>query len=274
MQPPLVRLFLVFLLVAISPGSALPPPGPPPTAAEIWDRTDATVYGEAVRIQIDASGEYGREVYDSTLRIERSWKGNLMGDIRIEGDRDCGCYFDQPFNIHKTYLVLLKRLPDRDAYAPAQIFPLKLPLGSTPSASNNPDAIFGNLGPQEPICFDEFMLELLEFSESKAGNDTEAKRIHDLRMGPILARERIDKKAAEKAKEEAEFNTAALRDFETARTTENLTQRKSLLLALKLRFKDRFDDGAQELKGKIIGELSVADTLLTNGVKTSPKSRP
>ena len=30
----------------------------------------------------------------------------------------------------------------------------------------------------------------------------------------------------------------------------------------------------KELKGKIIGELSVADTLLTNGVKTSPKSRP
>ncbi len=251
--------------------------GPPPSLPQIWETADAIVYGTAVRIEVDASvGDTIR--YKSTLRVERCWKGDLKGDIRVEGGRFLGCYFDVPFRIRGTYLVLLKRQSGGDAYAPQEIQDFRLSPTGEPTPEPSPYAqqslsLLGDTSPTQP-SYNERAWEIFEFAQRMAGHETEAKRLRDLRMDPILERKRVAKEAAEKAKELAEFNAAVLRDFEAAQKTENLTQRKSLLLALKLRIKDRFDDGAQELKGKIIGELSVADTLLTNGVKTSPKSRP
>lgn len=249
--------------------SALPAPDAPPgpTFVESWERAHAIIYGKAVRIQADATDGYVK--YDSTLRIERSLKGELRGDVHIVGGHDSGCYISAPFRIEDTYLVVVHREPD-GTLSPREIHRLRLAADGTPEPpepifGSNPFSLFGESTSASTRRFDnERALELLEFSQRMAGHEAEALRLREMREvleGPRREQERL-------RREEAAASVAAKNAFAQALRLESLAERKATLIELQGRLGGRNDEATRELREKIHAELSVVDTLLANGVKS------
>lgn len=265
---PLARLLLILPLAPLLRGDQAPggtARTPPPTLHQIWETTEVIAYGRAVRIQGTESlnGSISSISYDSTLHIERCWKGGVAGDILVEGGLHSGCgMVAPPFKILGTYIVRLKKLPDRNAYAPQEVLEFRLskdgaPLAEHPPYTPEPFSLFDHVSPTQQL-YDERALEIFRFAERMSDHDNEAKR--------ASAQRRMDREKAS-----AEFLSSARADIQRALQKESLSDRKRLLLALQDRLKDRQGAGIDELKQSIIGELRAIETRLSDEIKSAQK---
>lgn len=249
-------LFTVFLMIGITSSAWPLTPSRdyvPPTYAQRWDKSAIVVSGRVTRLQRTEVSN-GQTHFEMSLQIERSWKGDLTGelifkDILPDGFTDQG----YPFLFDKTYVIFANPAQEKGFYKRVIAYEVAAPFPLTsPEAGNSLAAIFGSPTTEK---------ELTEFLETKTGNLIAANKFKD-------AREKAEE--AKQAQERARlaFIDECKKDFAAALEEHGVLARIDLLEKLQ-----RKSNPIKEMKeidvlqGKITSELSVAKTYAANGLK-------
>lgn len=234
----MLRRFLITCTLGATACSGLnalsPSPGyVPPTPAERWDSAPFVVYGRVVGLELKSTKE-GRETYDVTFKIERCWKGSLSGDIvLVDALPDGMISLDHfRFEFYETYVIFAgggEGATHRRHYAQ----PMMLPLAAG--------------------SFD-YDVNLAAFLERKTGDRLGAAEIKALQ--------------AKKVRDDDSFIEAAKETLSKAVAEPRVDTRKALLEALDKKLREpSAPKEALKLIPAVAAELSIVETLLSNGIK-------
>lgn len=205
----------------------------PPTHAERWDSAKFVVYGRVVGLELKTTKE-GRPTYDVTFKIKRCWKGSLSGDIvLVDALPDGMISIDRfRFEFYETYVIFAGG-GDGATYRRHSAQAIMLPVAA------------GSL---------DYDVNLAAFLEEKTGD----------RLGAA----EIKAQQAKKVRDDEAFIEAAKEALSKATAEPRVLIRKALLEALDKKLREpSAPKEASKLIPTVAAELSIVETLLSNGIK-------